>query len=250
VAQACAAALGIVDRDDDAVESVLLAQARWVCPGDCDGSGDDGRGYLAAHLLSIVAWDRRGWEPRAGETGAVSFYGEERDDPPPTNRAPDCSGATVVPRFGDLPLTITMDASGCTDPDGDSLTYLWRVPTSITTEETYESAVATHEITEAGTITVRLTATDSASNPLTAMREFPINAGGDEPPVDAGIPGGPDAGAGTGADDPSIVGSCGCRTGTPSWPRSSAALLLLALVSLSRRRKPQMTAEMPRTEDR
>jgi len=67
---AAAAALGIVDQDDAIVETDLIVRARWLEPDP-----DDGVGLLAAHLLDLVAWDRRGWAPRADYSDEpVSFF--------------------------------------------------------------------------------------------------------------------------------------------------------------------------------
>lgn len=70
---ACAGALGIVDKDDESVTSTLMPAVKWVNPAE---TAEDGRGQYAAHILEMVAWDRRGWGPKGGGTGAVSFYGE------------------------------------------------------------------------------------------------------------------------------------------------------------------------------
>jgi hypothetical protein len=70
---ACAAALGIVDKDDAAVTSALLPQVKWNNPAE---SPEDGKGMYAAHILEIVAFDRRGWAAKGGGDGAVTFYGE------------------------------------------------------------------------------------------------------------------------------------------------------------------------------
>ncbi len=70
---ACAGALGIVDRDDEAVTSTLMPAVKWANPAE---AAEDGRGQYAAHILELVAWDRRGWGPKGGGTGPVSFYGE------------------------------------------------------------------------------------------------------------------------------------------------------------------------------
>lgn len=69
---ACAAALGIVDGDDAAVTSTLLPAVKWTEPD----TSDNGKGMYAAHLLELVAFQRRGWVPRGVGAGAVSFYGE------------------------------------------------------------------------------------------------------------------------------------------------------------------------------
>jgi hypothetical protein len=70
---ACAAALGIVDKDDASVTSTLMPEVKWNNPAV---AAEDGRGMYAAHILELVAWDRRGWGPKGGGTGPVSFYGE------------------------------------------------------------------------------------------------------------------------------------------------------------------------------
>jgi MYXO-CTERM domain-containing protein len=72
VKAACAAALGIAADDDATVKSVLFPQAKWTEPD----TSDNGQSIYSAQLLNLVAWDRRGWAPQAGDTGAVSFYGE------------------------------------------------------------------------------------------------------------------------------------------------------------------------------
>lgn len=72
VKAACAAALGIAAKDDATVNSSLIPLCRWVEPS----TSDNGQGIYAAQLLNLVAWHRRGWAVKGGDTGAVSFYGE------------------------------------------------------------------------------------------------------------------------------------------------------------------------------
>jgi MYXO-CTERM domain-containing protein len=69
----CAAALGIVDKDDKVVTDVLLARARWICPASCD-AGDNPKPFFAAHLLEIVSWDRRGFAQNAEDKGYPSYF--------------------------------------------------------------------------------------------------------------------------------------------------------------------------------
>jgi hypothetical protein len=73
VKAACAGALGIVDKDDATVTSVLIPLVKWVEP---DTSSEDGKGLYAAHILELVAFDRRGWVAKGVGTGPVTFYGE------------------------------------------------------------------------------------------------------------------------------------------------------------------------------
>jgi len=216
VRNACAAALGIVDADDAAVTDYLLPDVRWECPSAC--SETDEAGFLPAHLLGLVVWQRRIWAPGAGDTGTVSFYGETDD--PSSNDPPSCASATVTPTDGEVPLQISMDASGCTDPEGNNLSYSWRVPTSVTTEATYDTATAEHTITEPRNYTITLVVTDDGTPNMETSRQFFVTA----------LP----EGGGSGADDV-LSGSCGCRsTRSESWP---GALLLIAVAAFALRRR-------------
>ena len=69
---ACAAAVGIVDNDDASVTSVLIPAVQWNEPD----TSDDGKGLYAAHMLELVAFERRGWVANGVGTGTVTFYGE------------------------------------------------------------------------------------------------------------------------------------------------------------------------------
>jgi MYXO-CTERM domain-containing protein len=73
---ACAGALGIVDKDDTSVTSAIIPEVKWIEPDTMGGGSDNGKGMYSAHILEIVAFDRRGWVHRGMPTGAVSFYGE------------------------------------------------------------------------------------------------------------------------------------------------------------------------------
>jgi MYXO-CTERM domain-containing protein len=161
VAYASAAALAIVEGNDLAAENVLLPAARWYYP-----EADD-TPFLASHLLGIVAWDRRGWAARAGDTGAVTFYGE--DAPPVTPGAPDCSAATVTPLEGEVPLTVALDASGCSDPDGDNLSFSWTIEGT-----EYTVATSDHTFDEPGNYLVQLTVTDDAAAPSDTTVDFTV----------------------------------------------------------------------------
>jgi hypothetical protein len=70
---ACAGALGIVDKDDASVNSALIPSLTWLDPST---TAEDGKGMYAAHILDIVAFDRRGWVAKGGGDGVVTFYGE------------------------------------------------------------------------------------------------------------------------------------------------------------------------------
>jgi len=72
-----------------------------------------------------------------------------------TNRQPTAL-ATVTPDNGPAPLTVTLDASGSTDVDGDDLTFLWDLGTGEQSRQ--RSLVKTYP---AGSYVVRLTVADS-----------------------------------------------------------------------------------------
>ena len=72
VAAASAMALGIAAKNDSAVTGTLIPLVKWNEPD----TADDGQGMFAAHLLSLAAWDRRGWVGMGDDTGGASFYGD------------------------------------------------------------------------------------------------------------------------------------------------------------------------------
>jgi PKD repeat protein len=145
---------------------------------------------------------------------------------PITNQPPDCAAATITPLEGKAPLTVTLDASGCKDPDGDALTFLWHVPTSMMTEDTYTTAQATATLAKPGVLTVKLDATDSAAQPMTTTREFTVKVA-DETGV---VPGG---GGGS-----MLMG--GCTIGaTASAALSLPLLVVLGLLIWRGRRRPR-----------
>jgi hypothetical protein len=65
VKAACAAALGIADKDDASITSALIPLVKWANPNE---ASEDGKGMYAAHILEIVAFDRRGWVADQGAT--------------------------------------------------------------------------------------------------------------------------------------------------------------------------------------
>jgi MYXO-CTERM domain-containing protein len=73
---ACAGAVGIVDKDDSAVTSAIIPEVKWIEPDNMGGTTDNGKGMYSAHILEIVAMDRRGWAYQANGEGPVTFYGE------------------------------------------------------------------------------------------------------------------------------------------------------------------------------
>jgi MYXO-CTERM domain-containing protein len=73
---ACSGALGIVDKDDNAVTTGIIPEVKWIEPDNMGGTTDNGKGMFAAHILEIVAMNRRGWSYQGNGEGPVTFYGE------------------------------------------------------------------------------------------------------------------------------------------------------------------------------
>jgi MYXO-CTERM domain-containing protein len=73
---ACSGALGIVDKNDDAVTTGIIPEVKWIEPDNMGGATDNGKGMFAAHILEIVAMNRRGWSYQGNGEGPVTFYGE------------------------------------------------------------------------------------------------------------------------------------------------------------------------------
>lgn len=89
VACACAAALGIAMRDDARVNSILVPRAEWIEPD----TSDNGQAMYAAHLIALVAWDRRGFAPNADDKGVVTFF--EGGTPTPFVPGEACPGSAA-----------------------------------------------------------------------------------------------------------------------------------------------------------
>ena len=104
---ACAGAVGIVDKDDDSVNSAIIPEVKWVEPDNMGGDTDNGKGMYAAHILEIVAADRRGWVFRGDGPGSITFYGEK--DTPSTGGA---SGSTGTDSGGKSGTTSSGTAGG------------------------------------------------------------------------------------------------------------------------------------------
>ena len=71
---------------------------------------------------------------------------------------PPLANLAVSVNAGDIPLEVTFDGSGSTDPNGDSLTYLWGFSDGFMATD----AVLTRVFNEPGTYTAILTVSDGA----------------------------------------------------------------------------------------
>jgi len=114
-----------------------------------------------------------------GDLFVVDFTGSLRRVSFPTGNRPPTAVAQAQPQFGPVPLTVSFDGTGSTDPDaGDTLTYAW----DLNGDGQYDDSTAakpTWTYTSAATVTARLRVTDKGG--LSATSSIVIGAG-NEPP--------------------------------------------------------------------
>ncbi|MAQ76296.1 MAG: hypothetical protein CL613_08200 [Aquimarina sp.] len=91
---------------------------------------------------------------------------------------------TATPATGSIPLTVQFDASGSSDPDGDSLTYFWNFGDG----NTAVGLTTTHKYTIAGSFTVTLTVTDTKGNTDTLRKEITATGPGGGNDCTFGVP--------------------------------------------------------------
>ncbi|WP_049788328.1 ThuA domain-containing protein [Isoptericola variabilis] len=99
------------------------------------------------------------------------------------SRSPEAV-ATATPDSGTVPLEVTFDGTGSSDPEGDQLEYAWDFDGDGTVDAT--EATATHTFTENGVYDVRLTVTDTAGKTGTAT--VPVAVGNTRPEVSFDLP--------------------------------------------------------------
>jgi PKD repeat protein len=107
----------------------------------------------------------------AGEIRRITFTGT-------TNRSPTAA-VTATPTAGPLPLAVSFDGTGSSDPDGDAITYIWNFGDGSAPVQNTTGRVS-HTYSTAGTFTATLTVKDSkgASSTPAGVRVDP----GDNPP--------------------------------------------------------------------
>jgi hypothetical protein len=109
---------------------LLYKNDTWATPGGWSGSLRS-TAPVAAVGEFVAAASEATLVLKSGSVSA-SVSGARFDDivvttggtPPPGNRPPQAS-AVADPISGKAPLTVTLDGSGSSDPDGDPLTYAW-----------------------------------------------------------------------------------------------------------------------------
>jgi glucose/arabinose dehydrogenase len=91
---------------------------------------------------------------------------------------PPVAVARATPTYGATPLTVDLDGTGSTDPEGDDMTYEWDFTGDGTVDAT--GATATHTYEEAGEFEATLTVTDAqGARDTDTVEIFP----GNTPPV-------------------------------------------------------------------
>jgi glucose/arabinose dehydrogenase/Ca2+-binding RTX toxin-like protein len=102
-------------------------------------------------------------------------------------KQPPVARATANPTSGAVPLTVNFDASGSSDPDGDTLTYEWDLDGDGTYDDS-TSAQQTFTYTAAGNYQVGLRVTDSKGASDTLDQPLTISAGNTAPTATIGSP--------------------------------------------------------------
>jgi MYXO-CTERM domain-containing protein len=162
------------------------------------------------------------------------------------NQAPLVEEATVTPLSGPAPLTITLDATGCTDPDGDLLSFQWTTTAPDGTVDILNQVTGQQTLSQIGQYSVVLRVEDDAAVPLSTTREFLVHVtshdsdGGVDPGADSGPETGGSADSGPGlkkgeSDDDD--GGCSCSViQTQSSKTALLALALFGLIAVRKRR--------------
>lgn len=119
--------------------------------------------YDGTTLASLVAVRTRAWVDLIPRPDNEQTTGSR----PPGNQPP-VAAAAGTPLSGSTPLTVTFDATGSTDPDGDPLVYAWDFGDGTTGSGPKPSRTFTNSGTTAIARTVTLTATDVRGATATA----------------------------------------------------------------------------------
>lgn len=106
---------------------------------------------------------------------------DDDDDDDDVNSNPSISSINVTPNFIVAGLGTVTGSATATDPDGDSLTFVWEVSSnnagpqsSGSTQVTYNGSNFTHLATGGGLQTARVTVSDGRGGSVTEAREFGV----------------------------------------------------------------------------
>jgi MYXO-CTERM domain-containing protein len=215
LSSACAAALGIVNKDDAIVKSVLIKNANWQEP---DTGANGAYGIYSSYLLEIVAWDRLGWAPKGAAAGTVSFYSAGGAGAAGAAGAPGVGGAAGAPGAGGAGGA-TPGAGGATPGAGGA------------------TPGAGGAVPGAGGATPGAGgATPGAGGAVPGAGGATPGAGGTAPGA-GGAAGSTGAAGGAQAAPTENAGGCSCSTVGGGFGNGAASLLLAGLAGLVIRRR-------------
>ena len=101
-----------------------------------------------------------------------------------TNLPPDLSAARALPLEGRAPLTVTFDAQGAVDGDGEIISYEWNFGNpDVQGGGSDTGALVVHMYGTPGIRTALLTVKDDGVPQNTVMKQFTINITANQPPV-------------------------------------------------------------------
>lgn len=140
------------------------------------------------------------------------------------NLPPDLEAAVVTPASGVFPLTVTFDATLCTDPDGDAISYRWEIAVEATESVTSDSPTMQHTFADPGDYDATLTLTDDGDPPLEVTRHFTIDV---QYPPESGLP----------EQVKLLKDGCACASADPAALQLAAGAALIATLGVARRRR-------------
>ncbi len=113
----------------------------------------------------------------SGEIHRITYTGDANGTP--------TAAVTATPTSGDVPLDVSFDGSGSSDPDsGDTLTYVWDFGDGSPTVET-DTPTTNHTYAEAGTYTATLTVRDAGGAENTATVRIDADNAPPEPTIES-----------------------------------------------------------------
>ena len=151
----------------------------WAMQAGADGQPDPGR------LVPFVTGAAGPVQVVTGPAGDVFYVamnsGElHRISYPTGNRAPTAV-ATATPSSGPAPLTVQLDGTGSTDPDGDAVTYAW----DLDGDGSYDDSTAPRPVaTYTASVVIGLQVRDGAL----ATGTTSVTVSVDQPPQDDPLP--------------------------------------------------------------
>ncbi|MBO6587365.1 MAG: hypothetical protein JJ953_14735 [Gracilimonas sp.] len=185
-----------VSGNGDFVVQLIADNCSWVYLSEPDGSNPELVGYQATsspgqfsldldgdHKLTFVIFDGGGLAGGKFRLETTESFGGTPPPPiEPTNTAPIANAGSDISKDATGSTTpVTLDGSGSSDPDGDTLTYSWSDGSSVvSTDASFTADLADGEYTFTLTVSDG-EATDSDDVTVTVLNTTPsANAGADQ----------------------------------------------------------------------